>query len=359
MDPLPCRVQILPPVLCDILAGLASNPVAAMAVPEVHSFALRWLPCLRPEVAAQLEAAAELQCLKLSFLGVVQRLASAPTSALAAAWCYEVHQQVASLALLSAQERRHVVATSMAAAGRHAGAPAAGDVAAALLLAGDLTVRQAALEALVAEPASPALLHHDAVAGSLVVALGEPTLQRLAAELLQAAAVGAPALCGAAMLPWEMWLLCHTGSPAAGPAVSCVLEVLGAQKRSGWQHMAPIVLALFHRSPAVAAEAAAQLHTALVQRPSAAMLFNPLPFDGLLAPAGSTAQAHQNCTGASKAAAAIAARLFTAADVQSLLAVIGNPSLPRGLAAAALTQLSQVAGDERFAAILATETGVW
>ncbi|KAI7839118.1 hypothetical protein COHA_007122, partial [Chlorella ohadii] len=90
------------------------------------------------------------------------------------------------------------------------------------------------------------------------------------------------------------------------------------------------------------------------QRPAAAasMLYCPLPFDGLLVPAGTAVGQHDS---AAKAAAAAAARLYTAADVQSLQAVLFSPSVQADLAAAALGQLAQVAGDARFGVLLGQE----
>jgi len=352
------------------MAALASNPVVATAAPHLHAFALRYLPDVRPDVAAQLQAVAELQQQQAALLAAVQQLAGIPCpgSALASACCRDVQQQLPALELLPAQGCKHVVATILTAAAQHASTPPAVALSAALLLHPQPSVRHAALAtaAQLEGGAAAALVVQPAVAAALALALGdEPPRQQLAAGLLQSAVAGAASSsCGAALLPWEAWLLCHASHPAVGPAVASALQLVCTRKQSTWQRVTPLLLALFHASPAVAAEAANQLHMLLVQhRPAAAgaMLFNPLPFDGMLLPAGSggsgSLQLASSPVHASRVTAGSAAKLFTAADVQSLLAVAGNPSLPAELAAAALGQLSQVASDPRFAGTLASEPG--
>jgi hypothetical protein len=280
-----------------------------------------------------------------------------------------VQQLLPALKLLAVQEREQAIGAMLQAACKHASVAPAGDLAAALLQHHEPDVRQATLAGLAAGQVHglAALLGHPAVAGSLVAALadaGQPS-QQLADGLLQAAAAvpaasDAAARCGQALLPWEPWLLCCAASPVAEPAVASILQLAASYKRSMWQHLGPLALTLFHSSPAVAAEAAAQMHAHLVQqRPAAggAMLFNPLPFDGMLMPAGSSSSEGEPGNGASRAAATSAAKLFTAGDVQSLLAVASNPALPAELTAAALGQLAQVAGDERFGPMLCSETG--
>lgn len=362
----------LPPLLCDTLAALACHPVAAIATPDLHVFAERCLSALRPAVAAQLQATGELRAQRAGLLAAVQQLAGAPSAALAAACCREVAGLLPALALLAPTECAAAVNSALATSAQHSTVPPAGTLTARLLLHHQPTVSQAALQALTAVAQQQqqsggsrltGLLLHPAVAGSLIMALGaEPPHQQLAAGLLQAAASD-PAGCGRAFLPWEPWLLCHVSSPAAGPAVASVLQLVAGVKRSAWQQLAPLALALFHGSPAVASGAAAQLHSLLVQhRPAAAgmMLFNPLPFDGLLAAAGSVeaaAAAARRSDVSSRAAAASAAKLFSVADVQSLLAVARSTSLQPELVAAALGQLAQVAGDSRFVPMLASEPG--
>ena len=360
---------MLPAELCDILAGLASNPVAALAAPDLQDFAGRCLPGMRPAVAAQLQAATAVERHRDELLAAVRQLGSAASPALAAACCREVQQLLPALKLLAAQEREQAICAMLEAACKHASVPPAGDLVAALLQHHEPGVRQAALAGLAAGQVHglAVLFGHPAVAGSVVAALTDEgqSSQQLAAGLLQAAAAAASsaaARCGLAVLPWEPWLLCCAGSPVAGPAVASILQLAASQRRSVWQHLTPLALELFHSSPAVAAEAAAQLHTHLVQqRPAAAgaMLFNPLPFDGLLMPAGSGSGSSEvePGNGASRASATSAAKLFTAGDVQSLLAVASNPALPPELTAAALGQLAQVAGDERFGPMLCSETG--
>lgn len=363
--------QVLPPLLCDALAALACHPVAAVAAPDLHAYAHQHLPALRPAVVAQLKVAEQLQQQRAGLLAAVQQLAAAPSAALAAASCREVAGQLPALALLAQPELEQAVGATIESAASHGSSPPAGALAAQLLLHPEDSVRAAALQALASavqrQQIGGQLLLQPAVAGCLVTRLSgsSPEQQQLAAWLLQAAATADSGACGRAFLPWESWLLCHAGSPTAGPAVAAVLQQVAAQKRCAWQHLAPLAQALFHASPAVAADAAAQLHSGLVQlRPAAAgaILFNPLPFDGLLAFAGSGEAAGEALprarAGARAAArAASAARLFTAADVQSLVAVAASRSLQPGLAAAALGQLAQVAGDERFAPILASEPG--
>ena len=357
---------MLPAELCGILAGLASNPVVAVAAPGIHHFAERCLPSIRPAVAAQLQAATALERRRDGLVAAVRQLGSAASPALAAACCRKVQQLLPALKLLAVQEREQAIGAMLLAACKHASVAPAGDLAASLLQHHEPDVRQATLAGLAAGqvPGLAALWGHPAVAGSLVAALsdeGQPS-QQLAAGLLQTAAPApaasdAAARCGQAVLPWEPWLLCCAASPVAGPAVASTLQLAASHKRSMWQHLGPLALTLFHSSPAVAAEAAVQLHTHLVQqRPAAAgaMLFNPLPFDGMLMPAGSELEPGN---GASRAAATSAAKLFTAGDVQSLLAVASNPTLPAELTAAALGQLAQVAGDERFGPMLCSETG--
>lgn len=274
-----------------------------------------------------------------------------------------MQQQLAALELLAPRECQHAVHVIVEAASRHAAAAPAATLAAVLLLHHLPHVRQAALEAaaqLAGESAASIapLLLRPAVASSLILAFSDvPGRQQLAAELLQAAAAASNALdLYRAFSPWESWLLCHASQPSTGPAVASVLQAVATYKRGIWQQAAPLLLALFHSS--AASEAAAQLHALLVQQhPAAAgaMLFNPLPFDGMLLPAGiAEGGGHFD---AERAAAAAAAKLFTAADVQSLLAVSGNPALPPELTAAALGQLAQVAGDPRFAAILIGRDG--
>jgi hypothetical protein len=300
-------------------------------------------------------------------VAAVRQLGSAASRALAAACCREVQQLLPALRLLDAREREQAIGAMLDTASKHASVAPAGELAAALLQHHDPDVRHAALAGLAAGQLQgvAALSGHPAVAGSLVAALadeGQPS-QQLAAGLLQAAAAAASATAasgGQALLPWEPWLLCAASSTVAGPAVATVLQLVASHKRSMWQHLNPLALALFHSSPAVAAEAAAQMHTHLVeQRPAAAgaMLFNPLPFDGMLMPAGSSSREGKPGNGASRAAAASAAKLFMAGDVQSLLAVASNPALPADLTAAALGQLAQVAGDERFGPMLCSKTG--
>ncbi|KAL4440183.1 hypothetical protein ABPG75_003184 [Micractinium tetrahymenae] len=360
--PQAATAQILPPTLCDILAALACSPVAAAAAPDLHAFGRRHLSSVHPAAAAQLETVADLQRQQAGLLAAVQQLVAAPSPALAAACCREVHQRLSALALLPGAACQKLVAQLVDVAGRHAAVSAAVNLAATLMLHFDPSVRQAALEAVgrLERSAATALLCCQPVAGSLVLALGDAApRQQLAASLLQAVAAAAPEQSGQAFQPWETWLHCHAGQAAGGPAVAAVLQSVTGQKRSTWQHLAPLVLALFHTNPAAANAAASELHSLLVQqRPAAAgtMLFCPLPFDGLLLPAGSAASPAA-CSGMRerKAASANAAKLFTAADVQSLLAVAGNPGLPGELAAAALGQLAQVAGDARFAAILGSE----
>lgn len=360
--PLSSPLQALPPLLPDVLAALASHPAAAEAAPELHAFAVDCLPALLPEAAAQLAAARELGRRKAGLLAAVERLAAAPHPALAGAFCCEVQQQLAALELLTEAEAEHAVGAATAAAVRHSGVAPAANLACSLMLHHRQHVRRAVMAALssrqhVGEGALAALLLQPAVAGSLVMALvgSQPREheQQMAAELLQAAAAADPASCGRAFLPWEAWLLCRSLDPVTGPSVATVLQLVAPHKRTAWQHMAPLAQGLFLCSPPVAAEAASQLHALLAQhRPAAAatMLFN-LPFDGMLAPAGGVSGS------AGRAGTAAAASLFTAADVQGLLSVVGNPSLHPELVATALSQLAQVAGDPRFAPLLTAETG--
>lgn len=294
----------------------------------------------------------------------MQQLAAAPSAALAAACCREVHQRLPALALLPAPTRQAVLAQLMETASRHAAVSHVANLAASLLLHRDPSVRQAALEAAgrLDQSAAAPLLCSQPVAGSLVLALGDaPPRQQLAASLLQAVAHAAATQCGQAFQPWEAWLHCHAGQPVGGPAVAALMQAVAASKCSTWQHVMPLLLTLFHSNPAAAHAAATELHSLLVQyRPAAAgaMLFCPLPFDGLLQPAGSPlGRAGSSCTGLGTTAATIAAKLFTAADVQSLLSIAGNAGLPAELVAAALGQLAQVAGDTRFGAILKSEQG--
>lgn len=364
--------QALPAPLCDALAALAGHPVAAVSAPDLHAFAHQHLPALRPAVFAQLQAAEQLRQHWAGMLAAVQQLATAHGVSLAAASCREVASQLPALRLLAQPELEQVVGAMMDSAARQGSSPPAGTLAAQLLLHPEDGVRAAALQALTSavqrQELAGQLLLQPAVAGCMVTRLSVslPEHQQLVAWLLQAAAAANPGACGRAFLPWESWLLCHASSPITGPAVAAVLQQVTAQKRCAWQHLSPLAQALFHASPAVASDAAAQLHSSLVQqRPAAAgtMQFNPLPFDGLLAFAGSGEAAggdalHRTGAGARAAAcAASAARLFTAADVQSLVAVATSRSLQPELAAAALGQLAQVAGEERFAPILASETG--
>lgn len=355
----PPTLQALPSELCDILAALACNPAAAAAAPDLHAFALRWLPELRPAAAAQLQTVADLRRKQDDFLAAVGQLAGAPSAALAAACFKEVQQQLAALHLLPEGPGHQAVGTIMAAAWRHRSAPPAAHIAATLLRQ-EPSTRQAALEAacqLQAGGAGGASLLHPAVVGSLMLSLGdEPPRQQLAAQLLQAAAASAPpGACSEAFLAWEAWLLAFAEDPAAGPAVAAVLQAVAPHKRGTWPRLTPVLQALFHASPAVASEAAAQLHSLLAQlQPASAatMLFNPLPFDGLTAPAG--------CATPSMSApgwTAAAANLFSAADVQSLVMVVANPSLSPELVAAALGQLAQVAGDARFGVVLTGDAG--
>ena len=357
-------LQILPPLLCDVVTALACHPVVATAAPELQSWARQCLPCLCPAAAARLEAVAELGQQQARLETAVQQLARAPTAALAAACCLGLQQQLPALELQSEQAQESTIAACMRAAVQHGGSPAAATLAAALLLHHQPTVRSAALEALAgaaaaAQPGSHLLILQPAVVGSLVMALGAEhhLQQQLAASMLQAAVRADRCGCGRALLPWEAWLLCHATHPATGPAVASTLQAVAGQKRTLWQRLLPVVLGLFHGSLPVVAEAAQQLYTALVQRQPAAaavMLFCPLPFDGLLSPAGTAVERHSD---AAKAAAAAAAQLFTAADVQSLLAVVSSPFVQPDLAAAALGQLAQVAGDERFGVLLTQEPG--
>lgn len=351
-------------MLCDILAALACSPTAAAAAADVHSFARHNLSSIHPASAAQLETVSGLQRQQAGLLAAVQQLAVAPSIALVAACCHEVHQRLPALALLPGPICQKVVAQLVQVAGRHAAAPAAAKLVASLLLRQDASVRQAALEAAgqLDRSVATSLLCRQLVAGSLVLALGDaPPRQHLAASLLQAVAAAAPELCGKAFQPWEAWLHCHAGQAAEGQAAAAVSQAVVSAKFSVWQHVLPLLLTLFHNNPAAASDAATELHSLLVQRrPAAAgaMLFCPLPFDGLLQPAGSSLSPAPSCgMGAGKGGAASAAKLFTAADVQSLLAVAGNASLPAELAAAALCQLAHVAGDARFAAIMGQEAG--
>lgn len=357
-------MQVLPPLLSDVLVALASHPVIGVSAPELHSWAVASLPAVCPAATAQLDGATQLEQQRAQLEAAVQQLASAPTAALAAACCRELQQQLPALELLSEGEQERAVAAGICAAVRHGAAPAAAALATRLLLHHQASVRHAALAALdaalhAAGQAAPLLVQQPAVAGSLIVALGEGAeQQQLAASILQAAVAADGSGCGRAFLPWEAWLLCHASHPAAGPAVTCALQAAAGQKRSLFEHLRPMVLALFHNRPEVAAAAAQQLHTVLIQQhPAAAasMPFCPLPFDGLLLPAGTAAgQQHDS---AAKAAAAAAARLFTAADVQSLLAVLASPLVQPDLAAAALGQLAQVVGDARFGVLLGQEPG--
>lgn len=364
-DPLFC-LQALPPVLCDVVAALASHPVAEAAAPDLAAWAQQHLAALRPAVAAQLQTTTQLARQKASLQAAVQQLVAAPTPALAAAYCRAVQDQLPALQLLAEAERSGMLAAIMAAAVTHGGASAAAGLAARLLLHHHQAVRLdtlAGLQAAVQQQRGDggsraggiALLLHSSVAGSLVLALDEAPLQQAAAALLQAAAAADQGSCGRALLAWDPWLVCYSGHPTVGPAVASVLQATAGQKQTAWHHAAPAVIALFHASPAVASEGAAQLHCLLVrQRPAtaSAMQFNPLPFDGMLAPAGSGSAA-----GGHRAAAAAAARLFTVSDVQDLVAVATSPSVQPELAAAALGQLAQVADDERFAPLLSGEPG--
>ncbi len=353
-------VQVLPPLLCEVITALASHPVVGVCAPELYSWAVASLPTLCPAAAAQQDSVTQLAQQRHQLEAAVKQLACAPTAALAAACCREVQQLLPALELLNEQEQDQAVATAMDAAVRHGASPAAGALASRLLLHHRPAVRLAALAALdaalhTAGQAAPLLLLQPAVVGSLAVEVGaEPAEQQLAASMLQAADSSG---LGRALLPWEAWLLCHASHPAFGPAVACSLQAAAGQKGTVFEQLRPVLLGLFHSTPAVAAEAAQQLHAAIIQqRPAAAasMLYCPLPFDGLLVPAGTAVGQHDS---AAKAAAAAAARLFTAADVQSLLAVLFSPSVQADLAAAALGQLAQVAGDARFGVLLGQEPG--
>ena len=345
-----------------MLVALASHPVVGLQTPELHSWAVALLPTVSPAAAAQLDSVARLEQQQAQLEAAVQQLASAPTAALAAACCRDLQQQLLALELLSEQGQEQAISTSMAVAVRHGASPAAAALAARLLLHHQPAVRRAALAALeaalhTARRAAPLLVLQPAVAGSLVVLLGEEPERQLAASILQVAVATDPCGCGQALLPWEAWLLCHASSPTAGPAVACTLQAAAGQKHRLFEHLMPVLLGLFHSSPAVAAEAAQQLHAVLVRQRRAAagsMLFCPLPFDGMLVPAGTGVAQHDS---AARAAAAAAARLFTAADVQSLLAVLASPSVQPDLAAATLGQLAQVAGDARFAVVLGQDPG--
>lgn len=357
-------MQVLPPLLSDVLVALASHPVVGVSAPELHSWAAASLPAVCPSAAAQLDAVTQLEQQRAQLEAAVQQLASAATAALAVACCRELQQQLPALELLSEGEQERAVAAGIYVAVQHGASPTAAALAARLLLHHHASVRHAALAALdaalhAAGQAGPHLVQQPAVAGSLIAALGEGAeQQQLAASILQAAVATDGSGCGRAFLPWEAWLLCHASHPAARPAVVCTLQAASRQKRSLFEHLRPVLLALFHSSPEVAAGAAQQLHTVLIQQQPAAaasMPFCPLPFDGLLVPAGTAAgQQHDS---AAKAAAAAAARLFTAADVQSLLAVLSSPSVQPDLAAAAVGQLAQVVGDARFGVLLGQEPG--
>jgi hypothetical protein len=261
--------------------------------------------------------------------------------------------------LLSPQDQQGAIAACLVSAARlPPDLEAGGMLAAGLLLHREAAVRRAALEAVASQTALQVLVRHPAVAGSLALALGEePPLAQLAATLLQQAA--ATAQCGSALLPWEPWLLCHANSRTFGPALRCALQAVAAHKRSCWLRVRPAVQALFHSCPDVAAEGATQLHHLLVEQRLAAaaglLPYNPHPFGGVLVEAGG----RQAADPSGHAASAAAARLFSAADVQSLLSVVCNCSLPPELVAAALTQLSQVAGGKCCSEVLSQHSGEW